>query len=1033
MNAELSERTNQRVFAASAVLFAAVIASVLLSHLPLHAEGVVVLRDRQRIEGDIGTDTDHDGLIWQASGFLDPFEFPFADIKSIAWPAKEAAPVSEPFAIETNDGDLITGDITSIDNDTIRLQSRSLGDFSLPMSRLVRVTRLVENPTLVFPHLSGMKDWSSSDNSGWEEEGNELISKSPDSTLLGDLNVPDRAIFELEISWVGTPNFHLSLGCDVNASPDQSAGWSITCIGGKTLAVFREREQTADLDILSMLEDDSSIRLTAFVDQRKDEISVFATDGTLLGQLKSDSPPDEDADVLGGGTGVLLTNRDGTTKLQRLRIADWIGNESNGVPVDAPLTLLMTDSTVAGASSLELNDRASEFTIKTVDGKDQQLSLKDLAGISFQANREETTGGAGDDDAASDASNKDIANEPSRDGESESPTEKRPTPASAIATVLLHDGARFSGELKSISTQTVIVRHRSTSQEVSVDRPAIQRLLWQNAKWQQPAPDLMRLVATSASGDTIASTAPLTMIGRLQASQLDDSPGLAALSWQPRGSQTAARFEDGISAKISLPELDIETNEESSKRADTAEDANRRIRDQIEARDRAELARQAADARDEAPVAEAPEISDPSPPEPADDADKIDYRNNLFLRSGDQFACQVLGTAEQGILVKPREGDQQVVPHEQVKAVEMASNVIQHFPQDRGPKEFFNSALVPTRFLSLEKAKRQRLLTLPRLQKDSPPTHILVASNGDMLRCRMLGMNADTIRVEVRLQETVIPRERISHIIWLHPDELLSKKATKEDSDVDQTENVSEEKPTGMPADLFVGYVQAIMRQGQNRLTFRPSSLENDVVHGTHDVFGDCRVELNDVSEIVLGSQISATTRQDAYQDWVLIAAKEPLVAAAIRGDAPIPSHPLNGQRAPEVNLPLLDGDRFRLSRHRGEIVVLDFWASWCAPCMQTMPKVDEVIAEFDPKRVTLLTINVSDGDAQIRRSLKRLNIRPEVALDVDGVISERYQANAIPQLVVIDPQGQIKTVFVGGGDVVVGRLRSTIQDLLAD
>lgn len=147
----------------------------------------------------------------------------------------------------------------------------------------------------------------------------------------------------------------------------------------------------------------------------------------------------------------------------------------------------------------------------------------------------------------------------------------------------------------------------------------------------------------------------------------------------------------------------------------------------------------------------------------------------------------------------------------------------------------------------------------------------------------------------------------------------------------------------------------------------------------------------------------------------------------------PLPSHPLNGQKAPEVNLPLLDGDRFRLSNHRGQIVILDFWASWCAPCMQAMPKVDALVAEFDEQAIQLVTVNLNDSDGQIRRSLKRLNIRPEVAMDLDGVIAERYQVQAIPQLVVIRPDGSVATVFVGGGDAMIGRLRELLTELTAD
>ncbi len=126
-------------------------------------------------------------------------------------------------------------------------------------------------------------------------------------------------------------------------------------------------------------------------------------------------------------------------------------------------------------------------------------------------------------------------------------------------------------------------------------------------------------------------------------------------------------------------------------------------------------------------------------------------RRSLHLRSGDMIPCEVSGIDEKGLLFKTPLSDATFVAHEKIKGVELIP--IQDAP-------------------ALEEAKRDRLLTLPRMQKGSPPTHLICSKNGDFLRGRLLEMNAKRLKVEVRLETREIPRDRVAQIIWLHADEL---------------------------------------------------------------------------------------------------------------------------------------------------------------------------------------------------------------------------------------------------------------------
>ena len=142
-------------------------------------------------------------------------------------------------------------------------------------------------------------------------------------------------------------------------------------------------------------------------------------------------------------------------------------------------------------------------------------------------------------------------------------------------------------------------------------------------------------------------------------------------------------------------------------------------------------------------------------------------------------------------------------------------------------------------------------------------------------------------------------------------------------------------------------------------------------------------------------------------------------------------SSELVGQAAPDFELRLLSGENYRLSDHQGDVIVLDFWASWCGPCMQAMPNVDEMVHEFDNQGVQLIAVNLQESEKRIQQALERLKLDTVVAMDQTGDIAERYQATSIPQTVVIDRQGKISHLFVGGGARTLEQLRAAIATAL--
>jgi peroxiredoxin len=139
---------------------------------------------------------------------------------------------------------------------------------------------------------------------------------------------------------------------------------------------------------------------------------------------------------------------------------------------------------------------------------------------------------------------------------------------------------------------------------------------------------------------------------------------------------------------------------------------------------------------------------------------------------------------------------------------------------------------------------------------------------------------------------------------------------------------------------------------------------------------------------------------------------------------------PLVGKPAPNVDLELLDGGRFKLGDCRGQIVILDFWATWCGPCLQSLPHVVEIADEFRDQGVRFVAVNLEEPAAQINACLARHDLTMTVALDKTGAVAAAYEASAIPQTVVIDKDGTIARLFVGGGTQVTKELREVLRRL---
>jgi peroxiredoxin len=520
------------------------------------------------------------------------------------------------------------------------------------------------------------------------------------------------------------------------------------------------------------------------------------------------------------------------------------------------------------------------------------------------------------------------------------------------------DGSRVSGELAKVEGGMVGLKVPGVEESLKLPIAGLRSLVV--LARQAPESKAVTMPRLEAEG--------IRLVGRLKDGR--EGPGVSCLVWHPAGSATPSPLKPGVSGKIIYKE--------------PAPQPTRQAAAQRQAPGMGGMALRFAQA-----LAETPSPSSSSGEE----------RRALFLRSGDVITSVITGIDEKGVQFRSSMTASTFVPHDKVKAVELAP------------------ATAVT--VKLGKIKRERLLTLPRMQKASPPTHLIRSKNGDYLRGRVTMLDDTRLRVETRLEERDLARERISGIIWLHPEELDPSKKPAADG-----------QPTR---------VQAVRNDGI-RVTFVPEQFAGETLSGKSDVLGVTHIRVGEIDQLLIGGGIEEAAASLAYGQWKLQNAPEPIEPV---GDSPGgggggggmtgTESPLVGKPAPDFELDLLAGKKFHLADSKGKVVVLDFWATWCGPCIQAMPQVEKVTGEFDEKDVQLVAVNLQEAPQQIKAMLERHQLHiARVALDRDGAIAEKYQAHAIPQTVVIGRDGNISRLFVGGGPHLGDQLRDAIKATLA-
>jgi thiol-disulfide isomerase/thioredoxin len=1125
------------------------------------------------VPGELRDSADEAVIRWQSPVFANPFEFSLANVNAVHFPppAKASRPVAD-YCFELKRGDVLFGSLVGQNEREMELDVAKIGRVHVKRSSVHRFFRWRESADVIYLGPQGLAGWVASPAGAWRDDLGHLAT-SQEASLRGDFGLPDRAVVEVEISWKKKPDFVLSLG---TGNEDKSNGQA-ACrfeVWGNEIVVLRELEGIADMaPVLTGLPaqtaqataSSGSAHFQVFLDQKRGRCLVFSASGSRLADLNvvSDKPQ-----VLGG---IRLENKHGDVKLERLRISSWTGDLPREVEADQP-RIHLTDGSIQYGQVIEYDAAKRQFVVRGKAG-DSTVSTDtlDSAFLSFPAETE-----------------------------------------LAAARALFHDGTQVSGDIVKVADGDLWIKSAAIREPLRLPVAGLRSVVSLRHDSASSDKDADAGSGNRAAAGTEGRLGTLELEGvRLRGRLVDgrEEPGASCLVWQPVGSQLASALRPGISGRIVYREPPPKRNAAPQAAAPGMPGAVRVARAGVVAR-----------AQGGASVTTTVRAGQKGTGQPS-----------MYLLTGDTIPCEVTTIDENGVSFKTSLSDSKFVAHDKIKAVELV----------RGTSN------AP----GLTKAKQSRLLTLPRMQKESPPTHLIRSLDGDYLRCRLVGMDDKRLQVEVRLEMKEIPRERVARIIWLHAEDLdkaiagdeaertpdgktartetitdevkirrlLAKPArvefldlhledcvnylgenhqttiavtmkengagvslkkpitlkmdnstlgdvlkrmfeplhltyTIENEELHLTTSAKAEEKTlkekigmvaaedkikrslDMPTQLefndlaledCINYLQKfheitisvdkqelqdegvaldqpitlklaevsfrsvlrlllepvqlsyviengemrivttvdatgrrirpavdrnpayatrtgdkprtrvqVLRNDETRLTFFPDKFAEADLWGASDVLGACRVSLAQIDMLLIGTAIEHAAAQLDYQKWKLQNAVEPKFVNAgdggDGGDAGTESQ-LVGKPAPPFELDLLAGGKFKLADQKGHVVVLDFWATWCGPCLAAMPQVDRAVREFENQGVQLVAVNLEEGPKPIKSMLERHKLDLTVALDRDGAVAGKYQASAIPQTVIIDSEGKVVRVFIGGGTHFEEQLRAALNTLFPD
>jgi len=139
------------------------------------------------------------------------------------------------------------------------------------------------------------------------------------------------------------------------------------------------------------------------------------------------------------------------------------------------------------------------------------------------------------------------------------------------------------------------------------------------------------------------------------------------------------------------------------------------------------------------------------------------------------------------------------------------------------------------------------------------------------------------------------------------------------------------------------------------------------------------------------------------------------------------------GEKAPDFTLKSLSGKNIKLSEMRGRVVLVNFWATWCAPCKKELPYFNHLYEKYKRLGLEILGVNIDKMATQAKGMSTFLDLSFPVLLDPSGQTSDLYQIRSMPTTFVVAKDGTLRHVHWGFGPMDPARYEMEIRELLKE
>ena len=294
-------------------------------------------------------------------------------------------------------------------------------------------------------------------------------------------------------------------------------------------------------------------------------------------------------------------------------------------------------------------------------------------------------------------------------------------------------------------------------------------------------------------------------------------------------------------------------------------------------------------------------------------------------------------------------------------------------------------------------------LQVPRRMTEDRPRHLLMAKSGDVLRGIVEAMDSRRVMLRSGVEVLEVPRERVALMVMPGGEKKVEAKVA--------------------PAKVE-GSAMWVTTADGGRFRLGVTGLGPEWVEGVSPVLGKCRVRAGVVQELTNQGKVE---KKGPFEGWAFETAPEPVLPTTEEGEG----SSLKGQAAPGFDLELVAGGRFKMEEMKGQVVVLDFWASWCGPCLKAMPEVMEVMKALPKEKVRLVGVNQGQAKAEVKRFLEARAWDLEVVLDLDQKVGGLFGVKGIPHTVVVGPDGKVAWVSTGYSATMAKELSEVVRKLL--